>query len=182
MVCTLHRAKMSHTAQSVAGTGGAEQRHNCSLAFLVLTYHTPCTESWVCWLHCFDQSRTRGLSTSTYHCRILVSVATREQKHTYEVSNTYIPNLGVSISNSSHSPRPPGQERGGTPTGHNPRMQNTWRKGGGKSVYSKEKREKARPGRQQHKGEKEINMDSWSVLSSSIFKCFRSISQFLPSW
>lgn len=26
MVCTLHRAKMSHTAQSVAGTGGAEQR------------------------------------------------------------------------------------------------------------------------------------------------------------
>lgn len=48
MVCTLHRAKMSHTAQSVAGTGGAQQRGDCSLAFLVLTYHTPRTESWVC--------------------------------------------------------------------------------------------------------------------------------------
>lgn len=48
MVCALHRAKMSHTAQSVAGTGGAEKRHDCSLAFLVLTYHTPCTESCVC--------------------------------------------------------------------------------------------------------------------------------------
>lgn len=30
MVCTLHRAKMSYTAQSVAGMGGPEQRHDCS--------------------------------------------------------------------------------------------------------------------------------------------------------
>lgn len=56
------------------------------------THHTPCTESWVCWLHCFGQSRTRGLSTSTYHCRILVSVVTRS-KNTHTWATVTFPTL-----------------------------------------------------------------------------------------